>query len=553
MTQPRSWLLLCLLSLAACSSKSPASASKPATAPVITPEVFLQAQVLTIPANTFNNPDPITMWGYGLCTTGFASCDAATVPGPTIQVREGTTLTIHLRNALHGLLVEPTSLIIPGQITTMTPVWIDPATRTLTSTGARAAGDYHSRVRSFTTETPADNATETVYTWTNVRAGTYLYQSGTHPQVQVQMGLYGALQVYPATDGQAYDDASSAFDNEATLVFSEIAPVLHAAVAAGTYGPNPNAPGLPPPGWVSSTMNYEPRYFLINGKPYSDTAAALNGGAPGQKLLLRLLNAGLETKIPTVAWPYMTVIAEDGNFTTITDPTGAVVPAPRTQYSVFLSAGKTVDALLTPPTAGTIPLFDRRMNLSNGGEVPGGMLAMLQVSAPIAALGPKTPSQALTARMPVWGRGSPMPPAVGDQAKDGATANTALAVKAAKHETVPASFRPAVARFGVEPVSMRLAQAGYMVYFRYRVTDAAKAKPLFHDGVKMYAVDRQTKAQLTIPSDTKLGSLRASPRSKPANGREYYVLFANPRHAVHKGSHLDVTLGELKLKDLAVE
>ena len=32
-----------------------------------------------------------------------------------------------------------------------------------------------------------------IYSWTNMKPGTYLYQSGTHPQVQVQMGLYGGV------------------------------------------------------------------------------------------------------------------------------------------------------------------------------------------------------------------------------------------------------------------------------------------------------------------------------------------------------------------------
>ena len=43
------------------------------------------------------------------------------------------------------------------------------------------------------------------------------------------MGLYGALVVRPATAGQAYDDAATAFDDEAVLVLSEIDPALNNA------------------------------------------------------------------------------------------------------------------------------------------------------------------------------------------------------------------------------------------------------------------------------------------------------------------------------------
>ena len=45
-----------------------------------------------------------------------------------------------------------------------------------------------------------------------------------------------------------------------------------------------------------------------------------------------------------------------------------------------LHAGKTFDALLTNPAAGYIPLYDRRLYLSNAAQAPGGMLAYLEVA-----------------------------------------------------------------------------------------------------------------------------------------------------------------------------
>jgi FtsP/CotA-like multicopper oxidase with cupredoxin domain len=378
----RTRLLLALASLGlACSSSHSNNARSPATtaAPLASPDVFLQAQTFVIPANSFNNPAPITMWGYAKCTANFASCGTATAPGPTIAATEGTSLTIHLRNTLTGPLVEPVSVIAPGQLATMAPVWIDPSTGTVTATGARPPGDYTSRVRSFTAETPAGNATEVTYTWTNLKAGTFLYQSGTHPQVQVQMGLYGALQVYPATTGRAYADPSSAYDSEVTLLYSEIDPVLHQAIASGTYGPNPNAPLDPPAGWLTSTVDYRPQYFLVNGHPFASTAAPIAGGAVGKKTLLRFLNAGLSSKVPTLLGAYVSEIGEDGNFISITNAAGTTVAAPREQYSVFLPAGKTIDAIFTPSAAGTVAVFDRRMNLSNAGVSPGGQLTYLAV------------------------------------------------------------------------------------------------------------------------------------------------------------------------------
>ena len=189
-------------------------------------DVYLRADTFTVPGTAatpgvFGNQAPVTMWAFANCGTDttFSAC-TATIPGPAISATEGDTLNIHVRNSLTGLYVEPTSVIIPGQTPSLTPgTW---PTWTDGTTGPRT--DLAQRVRSFTVETPADNATEVVYTWPNVKAGTYLYQSGTHPAVQVQMGLYGALRVYsvapvaPATSGQAYADPSTAFNSEVMSV-----------------------------------------------------------------------------------------------------------------------------------------------------------------------------------------------------------------------------------------------------------------------------------------------------------------------------------------------
>ena len=53
------------------------------------------------------------------------------------------------------------------------------------------------------------------------------------------------------------------------------------------------------------------------------------------------------------------------------------------RYSVDLHAGKTFDALLTnPAAAGYIPLYDRRLYLSNASQAPGGMMTYLEVGGP---------------------------------------------------------------------------------------------------------------------------------------------------------------------------
>lgn len=363
-----------------------------ATAP--TTDVYLLAKTFVIPTNAFDNPAPITMWGYVITDANFNPLAGygPQVPGPTLMATEGTTLTFHVKNNLTGPYTEAISIVVPGQLAALNPVWFNPVTGAVT-TGARAAGDYTSRVRSFNPETPPDNSTVKTYAFPNVKQGTYLYMPGTHPAVQAQMGLYGALIVNPTTAGQAYSDVSSAYTSSTTLLFSEIDPDFHAAIAAGHYGPKPPTPT--PPDWLTSTTGYHAAYTLLNGKPYTNGAAPLKGGTLGGKWLIRFLNAGLSTKAPVIMGPvssnggvqttgagYMQIIAEDANFISVTSSAGAAVAAPRTQYSALLPAGKTLDAIITTPTspAGEYVLHDRRLNLTNAGVSPGGALAFLTLT-----------------------------------------------------------------------------------------------------------------------------------------------------------------------------
>jgi hypothetical protein len=120
--------------------------------------------------------------------------------------------------------------------------------------------------------------------------------------------------------------------------------------------------------------------------------------------------------------------------------------------------------------------------------------------------------------------------------------------------TVPTPQRtPAERKWGIAPVSVRPAAGGFMIYFRYRVLDVDKVRPLFRDDIKPFLVDRTTGASLAMPADTKLGGLRSSPRTAPAVGKEYYVLFANSSKAVKKGSKVDVVMGKCRLANLEVQ
>jgi FtsP/CotA-like multicopper oxidase with cupredoxin domain len=328
-----------------------------------------------------------------------------------VNASEGDTLIVHLRNnlALPGtvayvpppalvapaLYSEPVSIVIPGQRGDFVPTWVDGIRGPRTSTSQR--------VRSFTREAPQQGNAD--YTFGPLKPGSYLMQSGTHPSVQVQMGLYGVLAVLPQNPGLAYPDPSCKIDCEVTLLYSEIDPALHAAVASGQYGAAPAAPtpmdpdALLPDGWKTSTITYQPKFALVNGRPWTAGTPGLPVGGGNRKVLIRLLNAGLETRVPMVQGQYVSIVAEDGNFLSVSG-TGGTCPAPRSQYTVLLPAGKTVDAILTTPATAVdinIPVYDRRLHLSNGGSpTPGGQFAMLTVSATGGNPTPPVPLPACT-------------------------------------------------------------------------------------------------------------------------------------------------------------
>lgn len=327
----------------------------------------------SMPPVTMPDGSTVVMWGYAKCIADFATCDPASVPGPALYVAPGdTTLKVHLQNTL----AVPTSLVIHGLIKPMAPIWTEPNSNTPMPS---RNGSLSARVRSFDKEVASSGDTGSLpYEWANVLPGTYLYQSGTQSQVQVQMGLYGAVvkneadavaatASEPAKRGKAYPDPVNqtdffAFDNEATLLYSEIDPALHAAVATDDYGPLKG---------TTSTINYAPKYFLINGKPYQFGAPVVEpAGAPGVTRL-RLLNAGLTTHVPMIQGRHWDVIAEDGK----------PYPFKRTQYTAMLTAAKTLDVLLTPEIGATYAIVDRRLSLSNNGLADGGMLAFLRVTA----------------------------------------------------------------------------------------------------------------------------------------------------------------------------
>ena len=213
---------------------------------------------LTAGPTTASMPDgsAVPMWGY-TCTaaTPAGSCAAAN-PNANghwspviISVQTGQNLTINLTNHLQfgpSVLSAnkiPTSIMIVGQIggglgdvskrtTTPSPTHDNQGATWPIANGAVFTPPAQGpRVQSFSTEVTVAGG-QTSLSWTAMRAGTYLLESGTHPSIQAPMGLIGMVVVTAAptggTAGTAYTGVS--YNAEVPLLFSEIDPNQNKAV-----------------------------------------------------------------------------------------------------------------------------------------------------------------------------------------------------------------------------------------------------------------------------------------------------------------------------------
>jgi len=301
---------------------------------------------LTAQASSISQPDGamIYSWGYGCAVAPPAaafvplmpgttpSCPSMQVPGPSLIVTEGQTVTVTLTNNLPRSAGN-TSILFPGF--------------QVTATGGVAG--------LLTTEAvPGGSVT---YTFTASSPGTRAYYSGTKGDLQVEMGLYGAIIVLPnavpancvggasgtlndqakAANGEsdfrlaksAYDHPATCYDREYLFQFSEIDPAIHrqaeeqvnALAAACAVVPTPASCKL-----EVATEPYTPTYYLINGRSMPDDMdpnytphyphQPYNGNPhmhPGELSLLRIIGQGRWQHPFHEHANHVRVLARDGN------------------------------------------------------------------------------------------------------------------------------------------------------------------------------------------------------------------------------------------------
>ena len=310
-----------------------------ATAHAAAPGITGPAFNLTAQPAFLTQPDGamVYSWGYGCngAPSGYApaaisgaTCGSMQVPGPTLIVTEGDTVTVNLTNSL-PTAAGNTSILFPGFNVT--------ATGGVTGLLTQEAAPGGSVTYSFTASSP----------------GTRAYYSGTQGDLQVEMGLYGAIIVLPSsiptacTTGlaaanlaveanwresnfrlapAAYDHAKSCYDREYMFQFSEMDPNIHTQALSQVTAKAGCVVTDPTCHLEVATEPYHPAYFMINGRSMPDDMdpnyapeyphQPYNGNPhmhPGELVLLRIIGQGRWQHPFHEHGNHVRILARDGN------------------------------------------------------------------------------------------------------------------------------------------------------------------------------------------------------------------------------------------------
>jgi len=301
---------------------------------------------LTASTAYLNQPDGSTVyaWGYG-CTGGTATfagtvgnaafpnqnCPKMQIPGPTLIVTEGTQVTLVLTNGL-PTAAGNTSILFPDFA--------------VTPSGG---------VAGLLTQEAAPGSTVTYTFSTTGKAGTHAYYSGTQGDLQIEMGLYGAVVVIPASTSvtancttglaaqnlvaegahgesdfrlakAAYDHPGTCYDREYLFQWSEMDANIHRQALAQVTAKTGCIVTDPSCKLEVPTEPYHPAYFLINGRSMPDLMDAnyaaeyphqpYNGNPhmhPGEQVLVRTIGQGRWQHPFHEHGNHVRILARDGN------------------------------------------------------------------------------------------------------------------------------------------------------------------------------------------------------------------------------------------------
>jgi FtsP/CotA-like multicopper oxidase with cupredoxin domain len=280
--------------------------------------------------------------------SSIGKCPTMQLPGPTLIVTEGQTVTVTLTNNLPKVAGN-TSILFPG---------FDVCAGTLDSSGVCTPSGG---VVGLLTQEAANGASVT-YRFKATKPGTYAYYSGTQGDLQIEMGLHGALIVLPDLGASgvptgystpaglpatcralgnktiyggtqkdfrlaaaAYNHTSACYEREYLFQLSEIDLDIHTQVEAqarADAGQCASAGGC----LQVNTEPYHPSYFMVNGRSFPDVldpnyASAYpnqpyNGNPhthPGDLVLVRVVGTGRWQHPLHEHGNHLRILAVDGN------------------------------------------------------------------------------------------------------------------------------------------------------------------------------------------------------------------------------------------------
>lgn len=105
--------------------------------------------------------------------------------------------------------------------------------------------------------------------------------------------------------------------------------------------------------------------------------------------------------------------------------------------------------------------------------------------------------------------------------------------------------------WGIEIVGVKPVASGYMLAFRYRVTDPVKAALLNDRHIRPYLIDNASGTILAVPSMENVGELRQGATPQPE--RTYFMIFGNPGQLVKSGGSVSIVAGSFRADGLIVQ
>jgi FtsP/CotA-like multicopper oxidase with cupredoxin domain len=157
-----------------------------------------------------------------------------------------------------------------------------------------------------------------------------MYHCHVDTVLHFEMGMYGTVIIRPPDGSNSRAWAGGpAFDKEYIWHLHTFDSSWHSQMVSG--------PG---------TVRYRPDYFMINGRDgassFKDSTSAILA-APGERVLIRLVNVGYQPALVGLGGLEFDVIASDGR----------ALPAPLNMNEYLVSPGERYDIMFTMPVGAT--------------------------------------------------------------------------------------------------------------------------------------------------------------------------------------------------------